>query len=166
MSTMTADHGLESMPEDQFRALVDQAVRGNPEDPKTHALRVNLMAPEVVDRTHIALISMKKSVEGQLAARRADYIKERLRDRPGERSALEQRYRTWRAGALRFKSGVEEYLLTVRPPRRERSADNYYLAYETLRQAIAKHKATVLALQNDDEETDADDVLWSVLDED
>lgn len=165
--SVATDIDLAAIPDDVFRAYVDEAVRGHPDDNQVQALRSRLREPEVIERTHLCLVSMKKSVEGQLAARRADFIKERASLRsnpPGQRSA-EERYHAWRAGALRFKSGVEEFMLTVRGNREKPTGDNYYLAYHTLRQAIERHREAVQASLANDEDTDADDVLWSVLDE-
>lgn len=158
---------LMALPDDVFRSYVDEAVRGHPDDEGTQALRSRLREPEVVERTHLCLVSMKKSVEGQLAARRADFVKERgtLRSNPPGQRAADERYHTWRAGALRFKSGVEDFMLTVRGSREKPTGESYYLAYQTLRLAIEKHKDAVeFALANDRDTDDADALLWSVLD--
>lgn len=164
-----ADIGLDlqTVSDDTFRSIVDEAVRGHSEDPNIRSMRAKLTEPQVVDRTHLALVGMKKSVEGQLAARRADYVKERSlhRSNPTLLRESEERYQAWRAGALRFKSGVEDFMLSVRG-KREKPPDNYYLAYSTLRQAITQHRATVEAAIKDGLDTEsADDALWAVLDE-
>jgi hypothetical protein len=166
--SVAAELDLMVLPDDVFRSYVDEAVRGHPEDTQTQELRSKLKDPEVVDRTYLTLVSMKKSVEGQLAARRADFVKERgtLRSNPPGQRAAEERYHAWRAGALRFKSGVEDFMLAVRGNREKPTGDNYYLAYQTLRQAIEKHREAVeTALANDQDTDDADAVLWSVLDD-
>ena len=158
---------LLAMPEDAFRSLVDEAVRGHPEDGKIQVVRERLLEEDVVERTYLTLIRMKKSVEGQLAAKRSDYVRDRNRARsnPEELRAVESRYQTWRAGALRFKSGTEAYMLAVRARRNTTPGENYYLAYQTLRQAIAEHKKSVLTSLELDEDTNADEVLWSVIEE-
>ena len=42
---------LLAMPEDAFRSLVDEAVRGHPEDGKIQVVRERLLEEDVVERT-------------------------------------------------------------------------------------------------------------------
>lgn len=168
MSIMATDD-LMATPDEEFRVLVAEALKVGNHDysgPLTPEVVDALKSPEVVNRTYLTLIAMKKNVEGQLAAKRADYVRERsrLHDGPNLR-AKEQEYHSWRAGALRFKSGVEEFMVSVRG-KRERPDDNYYLAYETLRQAILTHKSAVLLALEHDEDTDADEALWTTVSND
>lgn len=154
---------LLKMPEEDFRAVVDDEVRGVEElDPKTaKALR----DPLVADRWYYALVSMKKSVEGQLGAKRSDLLKHR--SPPRDRTE----YHRWRAGALRFKSGVEERLLEVRSRRHSlthidtvQEERNVALAQmQNLKTAITSHKTSVLSDFADDEVSDADRTLWSAI---
>ena len=163
MTPSTADHLLD-LSEDEFN-LVDDAVRGTT---GISSISDALLDPSVIDRTHLTLVGMKKSVEGQLAAKKVDYQRDRARfkDDPKIVREIEDKYYAWRAGALRFKSGVEAFMLPVRSkmnrPLRE---DNFYLAYETLRQAITKHREIVTkALEESRDPGDADEILWSFLD--
>lgn len=164
---MATDVPLLAIPDDEFRALVAEALKVGNTDYRgdlDHTVVDQLKSPEVVDRTYLALVAMKKNVEGQLAAKKADYIKDRSRHTdPHEIREVEREYQTWRAGALRFKSGVEEFMVSIRG-KRDRPEDSYYLAYETLRQAILLHKASVQAALENDEDTNADEILWATVD--
>lgn len=163
MGIMVTDVPLSTIPDDEFRALLDAAARGRLDEQTLDQLK----SAEVVERTYLCLVSMKKSVEGQLAAKRADYIKARskLRGKPTELAAEAEKYQTWRAGALRFKSGVEEFMMAVRGNREKApEVHDYYLPYQTLKLAIIQHREHVC----DDEcdvECAADTRLWSVLED-
>lgn len=158
---MATDIDLLAIPEPEFRSVVDDAIRGH----LTEEMAQRLKSPEIVDRTYLTLVSIKKNVEGQLAAKRADYIKSRslLHDDPRGLRAAEKTYQTWRGGALRFKSGVEEFMVSIRGLREKPGqAENYYIAYQTLKQAIVQHKNHWCG---DEclEDCVADETLWTVL---
>lgn len=167
---MALDHeSILDLPDEEFRDLVSEALKVNNVDYAGHLTPDDvelLRHPSVVDRTHLTLVAMKKNVEGQLAAKREDYIRQKGNHvNAKELREIEDGYHRWRAGALRFKSGVEEFMLSTRS-KRERTDDGYYLAYESLRQAVLNHKATVSALLEQDKDTDeADARLWSLVED-
>ena len=145
---------LINMPEEQFRSIVDKEVRGTLDAATGEMLR----HPRLVDRWYYALVSMKKSVESQLSSKRSDILKV-----PGpvnSRSSEWSDYHRWKAGAIRFKSGVEDRLLEIRRTHgrpTDRAAQ--------LEQAILDHKSKVLADFAPDEVSDADTGLWHVVEE-
>lgn len=162
MSTVQFRHPLE-LSDDEFRTLLDAAIRGNMDNITVEALK----SDPCLDRTYAALISMKKSVEGQLAAKRADYVIERSRTPKHRIAEVERKYQAWRAGALRFKTGVEEFLSSVRPPsspdsdlRSERN--RLLIENEAFRQAIHDHWAHHCTPQCDVRCT-ADEALWKLI---
>lgn len=164
---------LLALSDEEFRSVVDGAVRNrDPEDDDARAIRSDLLRPEIVDKTYFALIASKKSVEGQLAAKRADYVKSRARTRhPDALRRIEETYRGWRAGALRFKSGVEEFLVEVRAARDRNGEDNYLrkerndslVAFEQLRRAVIEHRDHVCGPECDNT-CIADENLWRLVD--
>ena len=118
---MDAAERLLAMDNTTFAQVVDRELRGKAAAEESTALR----NPLVAERWRVALVAIAKSVDGQLGARRADYManrarftKELLRVAYDERAALE---RSWaeqrenfnrsRAATLRFKSGLEETLI-------------------------------------------------------
>lgn len=163
MVAMATDVDLMAIPEEEFRAVVDAAVRGHLDVATIEKLK----SPEVVERSYLTLISMKKNVEGQLAAKRADYVKSRsqLRNKMGELQDAEERYQTWRAGALRFKSGVEEFMVSIRS-RRERPGveRDYYIPFQTLKHAILQHRDHICDADCETECT-ADVNLWAIAED-
>lgn len=160
---MATDVDLLAIPEADFRSIVDDAIRGH----LTTEMAERLKSPEIIERTYLTLVSIKKNVEGQLAAKRADYIKNRSLmhgDTVGLR-ATEEAYQTWRAGALRFKSGVEEFMVSIRVLREKSGlSENFYMRYQELKQAVVQHRDHWCDDKCADECT-ADKALWKVLEE-
>lgn len=188
---------LQRLSDHAFRAIVDADLRRQASEEDAAALRT----PELADRWFTALARMAKSVEGQLAAReedhrgaRAQYEKARLRaggpvrcdscGRSGadpEDPALRQVEERWlktcedysrtRSKSLRFKSGLEEWLLEARSVR-DTARDALYVSVVTeernralarvqeLEAAIHKHEANVY---DPDDPADDDLELWRVL---
>ena len=103
---------------DDFRVVceadIKQADRGEMEQVTFDALR----EPPVIQRFYSMLSQMQRSVEGQLAAGRADMksrtAKMKLRHAPAEeyQQALAN-HENWRAGALRFKTGCEQRMAEI-----------------------------------------------------
>lgn len=160
---------LLSLDDERFRSIVDSAVRGN----VSKETMAQLKTPEVANRCYMALVTMKKNVEGQLAAKRADYNRQRVqfRKNPNKLREAEERWLTWRGGALRFKTGVEELMVEIRGKRSpsdwalRAERNEVVIAYENLRQAIAAHRDHVCTAECDEKECVADVTLWSVLDD-
>lgn len=192
MSTMTTPNpttpeSLLTLPEDVFRRLVDSDLRGKG-DPQLGRL---LRSREVVDRWYATIKGMTKSVEGQLAAKKADLEAVVLQiesdiaqaESRGDHltaSALlmslkeqQQKDAKWRAGILRFKTGLEEVHAEAR-----RIRDSYrgsffdsYLAEErnfalertrSLESAIRAHRDHECDIGCDNGCT-ADDDLWRLV---
>lgn len=71
--TMDLADTFASMSRDEFRQLVDREMRGRATDAEAAALR----DPRVVNRWYTVLLAMKKSIEGQLAAKRQEFEAQR-----------------------------------------------------------------------------------------
>jgi hypothetical protein len=165
--------------ESDFRKLIDEDTRGK----APASLSAQLRSPECVGRWYETLLAMQKSVEGQLAAKAAESrgaqadFRARLEQTPArearairaEMGYRESKDETWRAGALRFKSGLEEKLIEARrllrefddPIVSERTAEerNRALArIATLEDAIRHHRDE---FPTDDQPSEIDLFLWS-----
>lgn len=172
---------LAAMPEVEFRGQIDDDTRGKGSPELAAALR----SEALMERWYEALLAMQSSVEGQLAAKGADSrakvadFRRRLngsmgkdKDRLNELLLFEQaQSERWRAGAVRFKSGIEEKLLEARrllrahdnPLVTDRTAEerNRALArISVLEDAIRKHRE---AFPVEDDPSDADTELWSLV---
>lgn len=167
MPTVGSENSLSSYTDDKFRALVDDDVRGILD----HQVAKLLRKSENVERWYYALVLMKKSVESQLGAKRAE-VQQYVHDpSPSARSRLND-YNSWRAGALRFKNGVEAHLLEAREIIAQdtrmshtelvKSERNFALGeMERLKTAILDHRQTVL--REGFEPTAADLDLWKCV---
>lgn len=138
---------IQNMSDNEFRRLVDSEVRGN----SGSSVRSLLHDPSIDKRWYFTLLTMKKSVESQLGAKRAD-LATRVNNPDYESDKIE--YFTWRGGALRFKNGVEDRLLEIRK--------DWDAAHEKLIAAIRVHKDSVLD-EFPDEVSSADESLWEHL---
>jgi hypothetical protein len=121
-TTPTTPASLLSLPNDAFRTLVDADLRGKGDQSLAKLLR----SEEVCERWYSTINGMAKSVEGQLAAKRADLEATTLSlesdiqvaEARGDESLAaqlrlalmeaQQKDAKWRAGILRFKTGLEE----------------------------------------------------------
>jgi hypothetical protein len=168
------------LPEPEFRRLIDQDTRGK----APTRVSAELRQPECVPRWYQTLIGMQKSVEGQLAAKaaesraaQADYRAqlEHTSDRSirVERLKRESRDESWRAGALRFKSGLEERIIEARQILREmedplvavsdrivEDRNRALTRVAALEAAIRRHHAE---FPPDDEPSEADIELWQTV---
>lgn len=66
---------IAKLSEDDFRELVDRDLRRDNTEDESQALR----SPALVDRWYAILVSMSKSVDGQLAAKREDFEAQKAR---------------------------------------------------------------------------------------
>jgi len=122
---------LLSITNPEFHGVVNDDVRSQTDPETAEALR----SPEVFDRWWSTLLGMSKSIDGQLGARREEFLsqvielKEQIRTTPSETevSVLETRlskisanYHRGRAGSLRFKSGLDVWLVEAALIRRMR----------------------------------------------
>lgn len=167
------------MSREEFAGVVDQEVRGRAPRDLAQALR----SPEVADRWYQQLVTMKKSAEAQLAAKSADDKEQRItltlvaREFPEKSKEMLRRadevraqYLKWRAGVLRFRSGVEERLAEASWRRRMSTSlipsalideRNQLLSQvSALTAAIKAHKASMADLEEADE---ADEALWRTI---
>lgn len=183
---------LLALEDEAFRQIVDDDLR---DFEHSGAYAMALRSPAIVDRWHSTLTAMLKSVDGQLAARgldweatRARIAKERLDIEaddglmPDEREAKliakdrehedeREQYAKSRAGTMRFKTGLEEWLVDARRIKQgltDRLYDsvvtrerNYYAERaRSLEEGITQHQKVVIASSLP---TEADEALWSLL---
>jgi hypothetical protein len=189
---MNMESELLKMDDEDFRNIVDADLRDFDHSGKW---ALGLRSPAVVERWHATLTAMLKSVEGQLAAREADWTstkarlsKERIEvesdgglmesEFQQKMTALDLEFETERekhfktkAGTMRFKTGLEEWLVEAGRIRdsitdklyesvvsRER---NYYAERaRALEDGITQHQKMVQASSVPSE---ADEKLWSLL---
>lgn len=119
--------------DDEFRVVCEQDIKLGRENPD-HRTYLALRRPPVLQRFYRMLSQMQRSVEGQLAASRAEMRSRTARLRAKQRGietgafvpdpddtfdyeteyqeAL-ARHQNWRAGALRFKTGCEERMAEI-----------------------------------------------------
>jgi hypothetical protein len=177
---MMTTETLRTMDDESFRSLVNDEIRGNAEPEVTKLLR----SPELVDRWYNALQIMQKSVEGQLAAKKAEAKSKKTeltRQANGRQKWLQynKSANIWRAGALRFKSGLEMALFEadqlryqingVDKAKQAIGERNVAIAEaERLKSAIRAHRTHVLGQCPEECDGDycvADEDLWAVLGE-
>lgn len=133
---MSTEAELLAMTADEFHAVVNLDLRKGTDDETWEALR----SPAVFDRWWGALIGMSKSIDGQLGARREEFLSQQadLREQMrvavaagdvDKQAAIESRsnktskeYHRGRAGSLRFKSGLEEWLTEAKTIQKMRKA--------------------------------------------
>jgi hypothetical protein len=174
---------LLKMDDTSFRELVDAEVRGRASPELTASLR----SPEIAERWYQQLLVMKKSVESTLAAKTAEDKEQRLVlldaadsvSDPDQAADLRRRanqsraqYLKWRAGALRFRAGVEERLAEAAWRRRLAGSVNPAALLEErnqllgrlgmLTEAIQAHRDSMADVASEDID-DADRELWEVL---
>lgn len=163
---------LLAMPELDFRSIIDDDTR----DKVSAELAAGLRSPQVVGRWYEALMAMQMSVEGQLAAKTAEskgrvaHLKAQGKD--ATLVQFEQaKFERWKAGAIRFKSGLEQKLLEAKrilrdandPLISDRTAEerNRALArVALLEDAIRRHRD---AFPREDDPSDADEELWGYV---
>lgn len=186
---------LTAMDDRGFRQEVDADLRrpGPRDDKRQHDLRRSaLRTPELVDRWNTTLLAMTKSVEGQLASKQEDHDAARatlkiriaeLEQDPTRRAELFEARQEWeklkldyataRAQMLRFKTGLDEWVIEARALRDATRATmydsiiaeerNYYATQvQILRAAIDAHRSQILD-DEDYEPSSADERLWSCL---
>lgn len=132
-----------------------------------------------MERLYTTLLSMQKSVEGQLAARKEDMEAARLGSLAQGPDALpawldeKAKYAKWRAGSIRFKVGLEQALMEVRHLRdaqrlsrgllfEDEASHRLNVRVQLLEAAIKKHRE---GFDDDDDPSDNDLELWAHLPE-
>lgn len=175
---------LLAMPEATFRRVIDSDLRGQAEAPVSAALR----SDKLVERWYATLSAMSKSVEGQLAARRADadafFLQTQDALSKAENSTLAnelQRQLTqrqmkdaeWRASTIRFKTGLEETMMEARRLRENLRGGMYdSVVTEERNRALDRVKELEDAIRShrDHECSDecedrcwGDDLLWKLV---
>lgn len=157
-----------------------------------------LRSPALVDRWLTALLVASKSVEGQLSARKSDYEatkarllrtirrledkgtagplstadEQKLREARDQLSQAKERYAKTRSGTLRFKAGLDEWVIEARGMRdglRDRLFDTVVTEERNrlaernrvLECAIRAHRD---AFPSEDDPSEADEELWSLVD--
>lgn len=177
MTVAEAKVNLLDLSDEAFNAMVNQDVRGTL-NPDTSAL---LRDPAIADRWYETLISLKRSVEAQLSANRAEQVQKQAEyvalGEGGKVLWMQARAgaEKWRAGAVRFKNGVEDRLAEARKHRNEARAnmhisvligerDQAFKEVKRLRAAILTHREHECGASCDDDRCIADDNLWEELD--
>lgn len=162
MATVTSPpQSLATVTDEEFRKYVDSDIRraqpGRSPDEIAALERIHqeLRSPAVIERWYTSLLLMKKSVEAQLGAKKAELAAKRNQ---ASYSDLQVEFNRWKAGTLRFLNAVEEKLLEARSLR-------YRLYLPRLQDAIAEHRQAVLGDDEDFVPEPADERLWSVLKE-
>lgn len=180
--------------DETFREEVNADLRFSQaeDDPVRYRLRrAALRSPDLIDRWYTCLLMIAKSVEGQLAALQEDHEAEKadLRRQMLEaeqtgndkvmfqvqrkREQAKARFSRARAGKVRFKTGLEEWVIEARGLRdrlRPSMYDsivaderNHYAAEALrLRNAIRDHQTTLLSDDTLDP-SPADEKLWLSL---
>ena len=164
--------------DDEFDRLVNDDVRGT----ALPWLAEQLRTPELADRWYEALLNLKKSLEVQLTADRAErsekqseFIKLGELGKPkwfAYRAARD----SWRAGAVRLKNGVETRLREAKKLRAEHRSSQYtklvtnerdfaWHSLERMRHVILAHKEHECTDECDIQGCVADLTLWSTLSE-
>lgn len=180
MPTVTTRPELEpdallALSDEEFRAVVDRGLRQRSNaDPETaKALR----HPRVIDRFYFTVLSMQKSIEAQFGAKRAELEQRRTellkQGASGKQAALQamQDDAKWRAGAIRFKLGVDEIVLEIRRLREAARSDLYrefaieeraFLAKRVrdLEDTIRRHRDS---FPEDEDPSESDEELWAWL---
>lgn len=196
---------LAAMDDRGFRQEVDAdlrrpGARDNKREYETR--RAALRSPEIMDRWFTTLMTMTKSVEGQLASSQEDHeaakaelrqritrleeknrtavigpegtaLQQQLFDAQLEWEQLKRDYATARANKLRFKTGLDEWVIEARALRDAARATmydsvvaeerNHYAAQvRMLREAIDAHRTEILE-DEDYEPSSADERLWACL---
>lgn len=161
-------HELLAMPDVDFRDIVNRDLRKN-STPEEHAA---LRSPLVVDRWYSVLIATSKSVDGQLAASRQDYRAKRaaidkallstkeqvqMDNLRIEELELEMEYAQSRGNKLRFKSGLDQWIIEAQQIRSGLHKKLQDRAAE-LEAAIKQHQRSFDPL---DTPSDEDQRLWS-----
>lgn len=174
---------LLAMTDDEFREVVDRDLRrgrggqvaADEEGDTLRTLRGDDEDPDVTalaERWLRVLYAMSRSVEGQLAARRADYNAAKARNMAAiiearnrnddvsilrlEHEFLEHKvkYESARASTLRFKTGLDETIIKARWVGRDS-------AIAHLEDKIRRHRNEVLA--DNEEVSEADEELWEAV---
>ena len=169
---------LLSMSYKDFKDVVDRDIRSNldeltkkAESPKDRerlaSLRAHhdaLRAEAVCERWFQCLLRMKKSCEMTLAAKMTEDKAVRheamFLGTPDVAQQHHAAYLRWRAGALRFLTGVEETLTDANYHR-----NRHMTQASTLLAAIRRHRDESRAAFDDQDIDPIDEALWSVLDD-
>lgn len=174
--TDTTARDLLLMDTQEFETIVNADTRSRLVD--TPAIAAALRAdPEVTRRWYTTLMTMHKSLEGQLASKTADNSAKigKLKLKRASWATIveeETSFEQWRAGALRVKNGLELKLIEAKSIL-ERRGDRFIInaaAKErnaafgrigVLEDAIRRHKAALVA--EDTEPSSADENLWEYI---
>ena len=166
---------LMQLSDTEFNEVVNEEVRGVATQEDATLLRNK----ETVDRWAITLLGLKRSVETQFGAKRAEAAQREYalyeRGNPSrlELTQIKTEHAEWRSKALRFLNGLEDRLAEARKLCKEyslltdvtilsRERENLVRQILLLREGIAKHKGTVTTSEEEDTEA-ADTELWSLV---
>lgn len=174
---------LLDLTERDFYNIVDRDVRGRLESGLARKLR----DPLVIERWYQTLLRMKKTVEGTIAAKKAetrgqrieldvfgsttvDGVEQSFDDPQLEIARIHSEFLKWKAGSIRFKVGVEERLTEVSWRRKlvvsqlilsvaQVERNEFAAEVMRLRKAIEQHRSEI----DRDDATEQDEALWSII---
>lgn len=134
------------MNDNDFNLLVNADIR----EDASRDDKAWLRQPENLDRWIAELTKIKMNVEKQLAGARYDRARARATMDDDELREWQADHEKWRAGVIRFKTGVDKKLVEVKNQRVN--------TIERYRLAIERHCDTIGT-----EGGEADEELWSIL---
>jgi hypothetical protein len=155
---------LSTLSDEDFEDLVNQDVRGQLD----REISLQLREPENVYRWYNSLNSLKKSVEAQFVVKKAELSEQRL-ENPTEDEWLRTvaEHERWKAGAVRFKTGVEKRIAEAKQLRIAISKDEVMGRISSdLHEARGKaelYRQAILAHRSAEDADQADDQLYSIL---
>lgn len=175
---MTAVMSLQNLTDDEFENVVNRDVRGELD----YETSLQLRTPENAERWYEQLLVLKRSVEAQFTANRAERNEKQqecMAKGPKGKTewfAYRAQAERWRAGAARFKAGVEQRLAEARLLVDTKKANRYVDIVERerneaieeivrLRRLIQTHHDHECGDECDDDSCAGDTMLWAILDE-
>jgi hypothetical protein len=156
---------VSTLEDPEFEYIVNQDVRGQLDS----ALSSQLRLPQNVYRWYNMLNSLKKNVEAQFIANRAELIEFRATRAADSTEVMLRKaeFERWKANASRFKTGVENKMAEAKLLKNTLSSqDMVGKLAQDLRSAkteIEKYRTAIYNHQSADDVDAADDDLYSVL---
>lgn len=166
---------------DDFRKIAEEDIRSADKGDMDPMVFEALRTSPVIQRYYSVLGQMQKSVEGQLAAGKADMRSRtaKMKSRGTTNSEYQEalaKHENWRAGALRFKTGAEQRMAEIAGLLREIDTEffadrvkeerNDALArIRELEDVIRRHRDHVCTDETCDRDRTciADDELWTLI---
>lgn len=170
--------GLAGLSREDFRRAVEDDMKGKLSPAEAESLRTD---PELVGRWHSTLVQMKRSIESQIAAKRAETKADKQRllidgipQSDPRFLQIDESFNRWYAGVSRFKHGVETTLVEANDVRNRvfdriseilaiQERNKAFQLADLYREAIEAHRDHQCTDDCDEQGCPADEDLWSVL---